>query len=173
MTQPPSPFTPARPSAASTPSFEQGPIRPPSEAYSLLVRVIRNCVWNRCTFCPVYKGSRASTRPLEDVLADVDALAAAAGVLRRRGDAAMREGLVPPEAYQVALFVRGVGMSGVGIPSVSAAYASVSKEKLPAATTALNIAQRLGGPKGTAPRRRSARRRADLRPSLSARRSPP
>ncbi len=46
----------------------------------------------------------------------------------------------------IALFVRGVGMSGVGIPSVSAAYASVPKEKLPAATTALNIAQRLGGP---------------------------
>jgi len=54
---------------ASTPSFEQGPIRPPSEAHSLLVRVIRNCTWNRCTFCPVYKGSGSSLRPLEDVLA--------------------------------------------------------------------------------------------------------
>ena len=62
---------------ASTPSFEQGPIRPPSEAHSLLVRVIRNCTWNRCTFCPVYKGTRSSLRPLEDVLADVDAMAAA------------------------------------------------------------------------------------------------
>ena len=52
-----------------TPAFEQGPIRPPSEARSLLVRVIRNCAWNRCTFCPVYKRSKASTRPLENVLA--------------------------------------------------------------------------------------------------------
>jgi radical SAM superfamily enzyme YgiQ (UPF0313 family) len=34
--------------------FEQGPIRPPSEATSLLVRVVRNCPWNRCAFCPVY-----------------------------------------------------------------------------------------------------------------------
>jgi len=46
----------------------------------------------------------------------------------------------------VALFVRGVGMSAVGIPSISAAYASVRKEELPMATTSLNIVQRLGGP---------------------------
>ncbi len=56
--------------------FEQGPIRPPSEARSLLVRVTRNCHWNRCTFCPVYKGSRFSIRPVEHVLADIDAIAA-------------------------------------------------------------------------------------------------
>ena len=46
----------------------------------------------------------------------------------------------------VALFVRGMGMSAVGIPSISAAYASVRKEELPKATTSLNIVQRLGGP---------------------------
>ena len=94
---------------SSTPSFEQGPIRPPSEAYSLLVRVIRNCTWNRCTFCPVYKGSASSLRPLEDVLADVDAMAAAAEVLEERGVGAIHGGLVPREAYQVALFLRGGG----------------------------------------------------------------
>jgi hypothetical protein len=57
------------------PSFEQGPIRPPNEAYSLLVRVTRNCPWNRCTFCPVYKGERFSLRPLAEILADIDAMA--------------------------------------------------------------------------------------------------
>jgi EmrB/QacA subfamily drug resistance transporter len=45
-----------------------------------------------------------------------------------------------------ALFLRGVGLSAVGIPSVSAAYASVKKRDLPMATTSLNIVQRLGGP---------------------------
>ena len=55
--------------------YEQGPIRPPSEARSLLVRVTRNCHWNRCIFCPVYKGARFSIRPVEDVLADLDTLA--------------------------------------------------------------------------------------------------
>jgi hypothetical protein len=52
--------------------FEQGPIRPPSEASSLLIRVTRNCPWNRCSFCPVYKGSSFSLRPVEHVLRDID-----------------------------------------------------------------------------------------------------
>ena len=46
----------------------------------------------------------------------------------------------------VTLFVRGMGMSAIGIPSIYAAYASVRKEELPMATTSLNIVQRLGGP---------------------------
>ena len=45
-----------------------------------------------------------------------------------------------------ALFLRGVGLSAVGIPSISAAYGSVQKRDLPMATTSLNIVQRLGGP---------------------------
>jgi EmrB/QacA subfamily drug resistance transporter len=45
-----------------------------------------------------------------------------------------------------ALFLRGLGLSAVGIPSLSAAYASVKKRDLPMATTSLNIVQRLGGP---------------------------
>ena len=52
--------------------FEQGPIRPPSEAGSLLIRITRNCPWNRCTFCPVYKGSDFSLRPVDHVLEDID-----------------------------------------------------------------------------------------------------
>lgn len=54
--------------------FEQGPIRPPSEASSLLIRVTRNCPWNRCTFCPVYKGSTFSLRPVDHVLRDIDSV---------------------------------------------------------------------------------------------------
>ena len=52
--------------------FEQGPIRPPSEAHSLLLRVTRNCPWNRCTFCPVYKGTDFSVRPVAHLLRDID-----------------------------------------------------------------------------------------------------
>ena len=54
--------------------FEQGPIRPPSEARSLLVRVSRNCPWNKCTFCPVYKKRKFSRRPVADVEADIEAM---------------------------------------------------------------------------------------------------
>ncbi len=57
---------------AATLSFEQGPIRPPSEAGSLLLRVTRNCPWNRCAFCSTYKRKEFSRRPLEEVIADID-----------------------------------------------------------------------------------------------------
>jgi EmrB/QacA subfamily drug resistance transporter len=45
-----------------------------------------------------------------------------------------------------ALFVRGLGMSAIGIPSITSAYGSVAPRDLPMATTAVNIMQRLGGP---------------------------
>jgi len=55
--------------------YEQGVIRPPSEAWSLLVRVTRNCPWNQCLFCPAYKGTKFSRRSVEEVNADIDAMA--------------------------------------------------------------------------------------------------
>ncbi len=45
-----------------------------------------------------------------------------------------------------ALFIRGVGVSAIGIPSITSGYASVKRQDLPMATTAMNIVQRLGGP---------------------------
>jgi radical SAM superfamily enzyme YgiQ (UPF0313 family) len=52
--------------------FEMGPIRPPSEAFSLLVRVTRNCPWNKCAFCATYKDQQYSKRATGDVLRDID-----------------------------------------------------------------------------------------------------
>jgi len=54
-------------------SFELGPIRPPSEAYSLLIRVTRNCPWNRCKFCHTYKGEKFQLRSVEEVKQDIKA----------------------------------------------------------------------------------------------------
>ncbi|WP_284889185.1 DHA2 family efflux MFS transporter permease subunit [Burkholderia sp. lyk4-R2A-23] len=51
-----------------------------------------------------------------------------------------------PYVLVPALFLRGMGQSAIGIPSMSAAYASVERRNLPMATTSLNIVQRLGGP---------------------------
>lgn len=51
--------------------FEVGPIRPPSEARSLLIRATRNCPWNRCGFCPVYKGERFSLRSVAEIKEDI------------------------------------------------------------------------------------------------------
>ncbi len=52
-------------------AFEQGPIRPPNEARSLLLRVTRNCPWNQCLFCPVYKKRKFSLRTVEEVKEDI------------------------------------------------------------------------------------------------------
>ena len=54
--------------------FEQGPIRPPSEAASLLVRVTRNCPWNKCAFCHTYRGSKFELRSVDDVKKDIQAM---------------------------------------------------------------------------------------------------
>lgn len=51
--------------------FEQGPIRPPSEAKSLLIRVTRNCPWNKCAFCHTYRGTKFGIRRVDNVKADI------------------------------------------------------------------------------------------------------
>ena len=71
------------------PQFEQGPIRPPSEAASLLIRATRNCPWNRCAFCPVYKGSKFEIRPVEEIETDIDAVAS---IVERVGETSRRLG---------------------------------------------------------------------------------
>jgi len=45
----------------------------------LLLRVNRNCPWNQCLFCPVYKGKKFSARSVSEIKGDIDAL-------RRVGD---------------------------------------------------------------------------------------
>jgi radical SAM superfamily enzyme YgiQ (UPF0313 family) len=52
-------------------SFEQGPIRPPNEARSLLLRITRNCPWNQCLFCPVYKRRKFSLRTVDEIKQDI------------------------------------------------------------------------------------------------------
>jgi MFS family permease len=49
----------------------------------------------------------------------------------------------------ISLFARGMGQGATGIPTIAAAYASVPKESLGLATTAINIVQRIGGPIAT------------------------
>jgi len=52
-------------------SFEQGPIRPPNEARSLLLRLTRNCPWNQCLFCPVYKKRKFFLRTVAEIKEDI------------------------------------------------------------------------------------------------------
>jgi len=50
----------------------------------------------------------------------------------------------------VSLFVRGLGFGFVFMPTISAAYETLSHEQVPRASTAVNIVQRVGGSIGTA-----------------------
>jgi radical SAM superfamily enzyme YgiQ (UPF0313 family) len=56
--------------------YEIGPIRPPNEAYSLLIRFTRNCTWNKCLFCQTYKGKRFEKRSLAEIISDIDTIKA-------------------------------------------------------------------------------------------------
>lgn len=58
--------------------FETGIYRPPSEggSASLLVRFTRNCPWNHCTFCSMYKKEKFQLRSVSDICSDIDAMAA-------------------------------------------------------------------------------------------------
>ena len=80
--------------------FEQGPIRPPSEAGSLLFRFTRNCPWNRCTFCPVYKGRQFSRRSLEEIKGDIDTAAEICQELRAFSSALGYGGTITREVLE-------------------------------------------------------------------------
>ncbi|MFC2071255.1 hypothetical protein ACFLUU_00845 [Chloroflexota bacterium] len=57
-------------------SFEIDLIRPPSEggSFSPLLRVTRNCPWNRCAFCygTSYNHERFDLRSVEEIKADIE-----------------------------------------------------------------------------------------------------
>lgn len=67
--------------------YELPPMRPPSEARSLLIRVMRGCPWNYCTFCSAYKDvpRKALMRSVEDVKSDIDELRTHCDEMRRQG----------------------------------------------------------------------------------------
>lgn len=56
--------------------YELTPIRPPSEATSLLVRATRNCPWSKCAFCYAvfYNREKFQLRTVEDIKQDILAM---------------------------------------------------------------------------------------------------
>ena len=56
-------------------SFDTGPIRPPSEANSLLLQVTQGCTWNKCRFCVVYRGQPFRMLQPERIRENIDNMA--------------------------------------------------------------------------------------------------
>lgn len=103
--------------------FEQGPIRPPSEAESLLLRISRNCPWNQCTFCSLYKGTTFSLRPVEHVLQDIDTVRFYIDAIKDIG----RNGRVVPVSELYSLSPNGGGYDIQAIHAASSFVASGMK----------------------------------------------
>ncbi len=62
----------------------EGPIiRPPSEANSLILQVTVGCSYNRCTFCPAYKGRRFRIKDAEAIRQDIDQACSSSPGVRR------------------------------------------------------------------------------------------
>ncbi len=53
-------------------SFRIGPIRPPSEANSLLLQVTQGCTWNKCKFCQLYRHTGFKAYSADSIKADID-----------------------------------------------------------------------------------------------------
>lgn len=62
-------------------SMDMGPMGPIGEGGSLMLRINRHCLWNKCLFCPVYKGTRFSPRTAEEITSDIDAASRVWGLL--------------------------------------------------------------------------------------------
>ncbi len=55
--------------------YDAPPWRPPSEAYSVLLRVTQGCPWNKCAFCGMYKDIKFQVKKLEEIRRDLGAAA--------------------------------------------------------------------------------------------------
>lgn len=99
-------------------TLERGPIRPPSESKSLLIRATRNCPWNRCAFCHTYKGQTFSIRSIDEIGEEIRRAGRIAGRLREN---ARLEGSGGRISQQVVNRVYGEGeYEGESIRSVAA-----------------------------------------------------
>ena len=53
-------------------TFRIGPIRPPSEAESLLLQVTEGCTWNKCKFCQLYRHTKFKAYSADSIRKDID-----------------------------------------------------------------------------------------------------
>lgn len=93
-------------------SFETGIYRPPSEggSASLLLRFTRNCPWNHCTFCSMYKGKKFQLRSPLEICSDIDAIAAMARDLEAEALNLGQGGQITRDAV-MALFDKTPGLN--------------------------------------------------------------
>ena len=73
-----------------TGTFRIGPIRPPSEATSLLLQVTNGCTWNKCRFCRIYRHTKFKAYSADSIRRDIDTMVLYAQRARRHRDSSGR-----------------------------------------------------------------------------------
>lgn len=100
-------------------SFEIGPLRPPSEggASSLLLRVTRNCPWNKCTFCfgSFYHREPFQVRPIDEIKADIASVDAISNEMEALSQKLGYAGKIEP----LAAVLRGSQLYGKAVTSLT------------------------------------------------------
>lgn len=81
--------------------FETGIYRPPSEggSASLLLRMTRNCPWNHCTFCAMYKSEKFELRSPKDIIQDINVMHEIYLQLKKISMQQGKEGLITTEIF--------------------------------------------------------------------------
>ena len=83
-------------------AMESGPMGPIGEGQALILRVNRNCPWNQCLFCPVYKDRSFSARGAGEIKRDIDAVRRSRDLLDRTSWQTGLQGLLKAELVQEA-----------------------------------------------------------------------
>jgi len=68
-------------------TFRIGPIRPPSEANSLLLQITKGCTWNKCKFCCLYRNTKFQAYSVESIKQDIDVIAYYASLVEEQRNA--------------------------------------------------------------------------------------
>lgn len=87
--------------------YEGDIYRPPSEAYSLIVQATVGCARNICTFCSMYKRKKFRVRDVDEILAELEAVAARSGASVQRVFLADGNALILPTEQLIRL-IRGI-----------------------------------------------------------------
>ncbi|MCP4755035.1 MAG: radical SAM protein [Proteobacteria bacterium] len=83
--------------------IESGPMGPIGEGEALILRVNRNCPWNRCLFCPAYKDRKFGKRSVDEVKKDIRTVGRIADLLEETSE---KLGLSGKITHQVLYQIR-------------------------------------------------------------------
>jgi hypothetical protein len=114
-------------------AIECGPMGPIGEGQALILRVNRNCPWNQCLFCPVYKDKTFSARNVAEIKRDIDAIIRIRDLLDQTSRYMGLQGLLRAEVVQETVKRH---------PEIYGQYPlHVSEAQLPALTGLNNVAR--------------------------------